>query len=363
MAGRADGRPRQPRAAARGDQGRRAPGVVGVDGRDHDGAVVRPPRRRRQGRRQAARLARVPRHQVPHRRARPLVPHPAARARRAAVVPEPHEGPRRRPTSRPAPSASASSPRCSPRRHAATSTHTSAPATRPRRPAFIALAGDAELDEGNVWEAITDPALQGLGNVMLVVDTNRQSLDRVVPDQKIKKLMEFFDGAGWHVVEAKYGRAAHGGVRPPGRRRPARATSTQMSNEEYQSLFAHSRRGAARALPRHRRRRGARSSSTTCPTTTSPRSCRTSAATTSACCSTLPGVRRRGRPPERRVRLHRQGLGPADRRRSAEPRRPPHGGADRRAARPGRPHAGDRVGPLRPRRRRRDGCARRPAAS
>ena len=76
-----------------------------------------------------------------------------------------------------------------------------------RQPArFIALVGDAELDEGNIWEAIADPALQGLGNVMWVVDANRQSLDRVIPDQKIKKLMEFFDGAGWHVVEAKYGR-------------------------------------------------------------------------------------------------------------------------------------------------------------
>jgi pyruvate dehydrogenase E1 component len=70
---------------------------------------------------------------------------------------------------------------------------------------FIALAGDAELDEGNVWEAIGDPALHGLGNVMWVVDTNRQSLDRVVPEQKIKKLIDFFEGAGWHVVEAKYG--------------------------------------------------------------------------------------------------------------------------------------------------------------
>ena len=43
----------------------------------------------------------------------------------------------------------------------------------PQRPArFIALVGDAELDEGNVWEAIADPALQGLGNVML--DRRRQ---------------------------------------------------------------------------------------------------------------------------------------------------------------------------------------------
>src|SRR6185437_10704255 len=43
---------------------------------------------------------------------------------------------------------------------------------------FVALLGDAELDEGNVWEAIADPATQGLGNVMWIVDFNRQSLDR-----------------------------------------------------------------------------------------------------------------------------------------------------------------------------------------
>jgi pyruvate dehydrogenase E1 component len=103
---------------------------------------------------------------------------------------------------------------------------------------FIALAGDAELDEGNVWEAVADPALQGLGNVMWVVDTNRQSLDRVVPDQKIKKLMELFDGAGWHVVEAKYGhRLTEAFARPGGD--ALRRYIDEMSNEEYQSLFAH----------------------------------------------------------------------------------------------------------------------------
>ena len=51
---------------------------------------------------------------------------------------------------------------------------------RPRS-RFVALLGDAELDEGNVWEAIFDPVTHGLGNVMWVVDFNRQSLDRVVP--------------------------------------------------------------------------------------------------------------------------------------------------------------------------------------
>ena len=109
------------------------------------------------------------------------------------------------------------------------------------RARFIAIGGDAELDEGNVWEAVADPALQGLGNVMWIVDTNRQSLDRVVPDQKIKKLMELFDGAGWHVVEAKYGhRLTEAFARPGGE--ALRRYIDEMSNEEYQSLFAH--RGA-----------------------------------------------------------------------------------------------------------------------
>ncbi len=102
---------------------------------------------------------------------------------------------------------------------------------------FIALAGDAELDEGNVWEAISDPALHGLGNVMWVVDTNRQSLDRVVPEQKIKKLIEFFRGAGWHVAEAKYGSLLEAAFARPGGD-ALRDHIDAMSNEEYQSLFA-----------------------------------------------------------------------------------------------------------------------------
>ncbi len=122
---------------------------------------------------------------------------------------------------------------------AATRRYLDAHATAPLPPSrFIALVGDAELDEGNVWEAITDPSLQGLGNVMLVVDTNRQSLDRVIPDQKIKKVMEVFDGAGWHVVEAKYGSLLAAAFERPGGRE-LREHIDAMSNEEYQSLFGH----------------------------------------------------------------------------------------------------------------------------
>ncbi|NOX22555.1 MAG: pyruvate dehydrogenase [Actinobacteria bacterium] len=107
----------------------------------------------------------------------------------------------------------------------------------PRPPArFISVAGDAELDEGNIWEAIADPTLAGLGNFTLIVDLNRQSLDRVIPGMKGTRLMEFFANAGWHVVEAKYGRKLERAFREP-KGAALRTHIDEMSNEEYQSLF------------------------------------------------------------------------------------------------------------------------------
>ncbi len=108
----------------------------------------------------------------------------------------------------------------------------------PRPPArHIALVGDAELDEGNVWEAIADPSLQGMGNVLWIVDVNRQSLDRVIPGMKIRQLQKFFEDSGWHVVEAKYGRRLTRAFAWPGGT-ALRHHIDDMSNEEYQSLFA-----------------------------------------------------------------------------------------------------------------------------
>lgn len=106
------------------------------------------------------------------------------------------------------------------------------------RPAsrFVALIGDAELDEGNIWEAVADPATAGLGNVLWLVDFNRQSLDRVVPGIRIDQWRGQFEAAGWHVVEVKYGRRLEQAYARPGGER-LRAWIDAMPNEQYQSLF------------------------------------------------------------------------------------------------------------------------------
>ncbi|HEX8123345.1 MAG TPA: 1-deoxy-D-xylulose-5-phosphate synthase N-terminal domain-containing protein [Solirubrobacteraceae bacterium] len=94
----------------------------------------------------------------------------------------------------------------------------------------IALLGDAELDEGAVWEAIADPTVPQLGEVLWVVDLNRQSLDRVVPDIAAGRLARMFEAAGWHTEMVKYGARL--------RERPElRARIDAMPNEEYQRLL------------------------------------------------------------------------------------------------------------------------------
>lgn len=101
---------------------------------------------------------------------------------------------------------------------------------------FVALIGDAELDEGNVWEAILDEALDGLENLIWIVDLNRQSLDRVVPGIRASRLKRLFSSNGWQVLEAKYGRRLQALFRQPGGS-ALRERIDAMANEEYQALI------------------------------------------------------------------------------------------------------------------------------
>ena len=98
------------------------------------------------------------------------------------------------------------------------------------------LLGDAELDEGAVWEAIVDPGVAELGEVVWVVDVNRQSLDRVVPLIATDRLRGMFTAAGWQVITLKYGRLLEDLFTRPGGDALRRRIDA-MPNPEYQRLL------------------------------------------------------------------------------------------------------------------------------
>ena len=118
----------------------------------------------------------------------------------------------------------------------------------PRGGRQVSVVGDAELDEGACWEAIVDPVVSRLGEVMWIVDLNRQSLDRVVPDIAAGRLAAMFEAAGWHVITVKYGRQLTGLFERDGgdglRRR-----IDEMTNEEYQRMLRSSAGELRERLP------------------------------------------------------------------------------------------------------------------
>src|SRR5438067_805864 len=101
---------------------------------------------------------------------------------------------------------------------------------------FVVMVGDAELDEGNVWEMLGEEVVRKLGNVLWIVDVNRQSLDRVTADARPRQLAEMFRAAGWRVDELRWGRALRARFAQPGGER-LQARLEAMSASEYQRLL------------------------------------------------------------------------------------------------------------------------------
>ncbi|MDP6666172.1 MAG: pyruvate dehydrogenase [Dehalococcoidia bacterium] len=107
---------------------------------------------------------------------------------------------------------------------------------QPNSGRFYAHLGDAELDEGSMWEAVIEPALAGLDRCTWIVDVNRQSLDRVVPGIRVRQFMDMLSANGWTILMAKYGyRLTELMERPGGE--ALRTRIDDMSNEEYQGLL------------------------------------------------------------------------------------------------------------------------------
>ena len=81
---------------------------------------------------------------------------------------------------------------------------------------MVSVVGDAELDEGNVYEALLEGWKHDIRNVWWVIDYNRQSLDSTITDQLYSRFDQLFEAMGWRVVTAKYGSLLEAAFRRPG---------------------------------------------------------------------------------------------------------------------------------------------------
>ncbi len=105
-----------------------------------------------------------------------------------------------------------------------------------RRGRVIVIVGDAELDEGNVAEALAEEVVARLSHVLWIVDVNRQSLDRIVPDGRLRQMRAMFEAGGWHVSELKWGRKLQAVFDTRGGEK-LRERLEGMTNTEYQRLL------------------------------------------------------------------------------------------------------------------------------
>ncbi|MCO4252149.1 transketolase-like TK C-terminal-containing protein [Pseudarthrobacter raffinosi] len=118
----------------------------------------------------------------------------------------------------------------------------------PSRGRQYSLVGDAELDEGAVWEAVLDSNVADLGEIVWIVDLNRQSLDRVVPNIAAGKIERLFAAAGWQVITVRFGRLLESLMARTGGD-ALRERIVEMSNPEYQRLLRCSAEELRRRLP------------------------------------------------------------------------------------------------------------------
>lgn len=81
---------------------------------------------------------------------------------------------------------------------------------------FISLLGDAELDEGNIYEALIEAYKHDIRNTWWIVDYNRQSLDATTSEKMFDRFDDMFETAGWDVLTLKYGARQRAAFKKPG---------------------------------------------------------------------------------------------------------------------------------------------------
>ncbi|MBV8764783.1 MAG: transketolase [Hyphomicrobiales bacterium] len=100
---------------------------------------------------------------------------------------------------------------------------------------MVALVGDAEMDEGNIFEALLEGWKQGVRNCWWIIDYNRQSLDAVIREGLYARFEAIFRAFGWDVVILKYGSLQEAAFKEPGGERLRRWIDT-APNQLYSAL-------------------------------------------------------------------------------------------------------------------------------
>jgi pyruvate dehydrogenase E1 component len=100
---------------------------------------------------------------------------------------------------------------------------------------MVALVGDAELDEGNIFEALQEGWKNNLRNTWWIIDYNRQSLDGVVREGLFERVEKIFEAFGWDVIRIKHGHLQRAAFAEPGGDKLC-AWIDACPNQEYSAL-------------------------------------------------------------------------------------------------------------------------------
>ncbi len=100
---------------------------------------------------------------------------------------------------------------------------------------MVALVGDAELDEGNIYECLQEGWKNDLRNTWWIIDYNRQSLDGIVREGLFARVEKIFDAFGWDVVRVKYGALQRAAFAEPGGDK-LRSWIDACPNQQYSAL-------------------------------------------------------------------------------------------------------------------------------
>jgi pyruvate dehydrogenase E1 component len=109
------------------------------------------------------------------------------------------------------------------------------PANRPMG-TYISLMGDAEMEEGTLYEALLEGQNYNLRNCWWIIDLNRQSLDKLLAANRVRQLIDIFASMGWEVIILKYGRPVLHLFEQSGGHH-LKQWFDDVSNVEYQTLL------------------------------------------------------------------------------------------------------------------------------